>query len=195
MKTGELRLASDAQLVVAIGRFRHDALSEVYRRHAPASFGLARRIVGDGALAEEVVQEVFLRLWNQPDRFDAARGSLRTYLLTQTHGRSVDVIRAEAARRAREERDARMSSESSYDLEREVWDLTQAEHVRDALGLLSEAERRAIELAYFGGHTYREVAVVLGEPEGTVKSRIRSGLSRLRDALVESGVAGPWHES
>ena len=72
---------------------------------APAAFGLARRIVGDGALAEEVVQEVFLRLWNQPDRFDAARGSLRTYLLAQTHGRSVDLIRAEAARRAREERD------------------------------------------------------------------------------------------
>ena len=195
VKTAELRLASDAQLVVAIGRFRHDALSEVYRRHAPATFGLARRIVGDGALAEEVVQEVFLRLWNQPDRFDAARGSLRTYLLTQTHGRSVDVIRAEAARRAREKRDARMTSESGYDLEREVWDLTQAEHVRDALGLLSEGERRAIELAYFGGHTYREVAVLLGDPEGTVKSRIRSGLSRLRDALVESGMAGPWHES
>jgi hypothetical protein len=70
VKTAELRLASDAQLVVAIGRFRHDALSEVYRRHAPAVFGLARRIVGDGALAEEVVHEVFLRLWNLPDRFD-----------------------------------------------------------------------------------------------------------------------------
>jgi RNA polymerase sigma-70 factor (ECF subfamily) len=105
VKTGELRLASDAQLVVAIGRFRHDALSEVYRRHAPAAFGLARRIVGDRALAEEVVQEVFLRLWNAPDRFDAARGSLRTYLLTQTHGRSVDVVRAEAARRAVELRE------------------------------------------------------------------------------------------
>jgi RNA polymerase sigma-70 factor, ECF subfamily len=187
--------ASDAQLVVAIGRFRHDALAEVYRRHAPAAFGLARRIISDRALAEEVVQEVFLRLWNEPDRFDATRGSLRTYLLTQIHGRSVDAVRAEASRRAREEREARLTTESSYDLEREVWDLTQAEHVRDALSRLAEAERRAIELAYFGGHTYREVAVLLGEPEGTVKSRIRSGLSRLRGALVESGMTGPWHES
>jgi RNA polymerase sigma-70 factor (ECF subfamily) len=195
VNTEDLRLASDARLVVAIGRFRHDALAEVYRRHAPASFGLARRIVGDRALAEEVVQEVFLRLWNIPDQFDAARGSLRTYLLTQTHGRSVDVIRAEASRRAREERDARMAVDGGYDLEREVWDLTQAEQVRDALARLTDGERTAIELAYFGGHTYREVAVLLGEPEGTVKSRIRSGLSRLRGALVDSGMTGPWRES
>jgi RNA polymerase sigma-70 factor (ECF subfamily) len=195
VSTQDLRLASDAQLVVGIGRFRNDALAEVYRRHAPALFGLARRILAGRDLAEEVVQEVFLRLWNQPDRFDPARGSLRTYLLTQTHGRSVDVIRAEASRRAREERDARLTAESGYDLEREVWDLTQAEHVRAALASLTDGERRAIELAYFGGHTYREVAVVLGEPEGTVKSRIRSGLSRLRGALVQTGIAGPWRES
>ncbi|MDQ6853255.1 MAG: sigma-70 family RNA polymerase sigma factor [Actinomycetota bacterium] len=195
MSTQDLRLASDAQLVVGIGRFRNDALAEVYRRHAPALFGLARRILAGRDLAEEVVQEVFLRLWNQPDRFDPDRGSLRTYLLTQTHGRSVDVIRAEASRRAREERDARLTVEGSYDLEREVWDLTQAEQVRAALAQLTDGERRAIELAYFGGHTYREVAVLLREPEGTVKSRIRSGLSRLRGALVETGIAGPWRES
>jgi RNA polymerase sigma-70 factor (ECF subfamily) len=180
---------------VGIGRFRNDALAELYRRHAPALFGLARRILAGRDLAEEVVQEVFLRLWNQPDRFDPDRGSLRTYLLTQTHGRSVDVIRAEASRRAREERDARLTVEGSYDLEREVWDLTQAEQVRAALAQLTDGERRAIELAYFGGHTYREVAVLLREPEGTVKSRIRSGLSRLRGALVETGIAGPWRES
>ena len=179
---------------MAIGRFRHDALSEVYRRHAPAAFGLARRIVGDRALAEEVVQEVFLRLWNQPDRFDAARGSLRTYLLTQTHGRSVDVIRAEPL-------GGRAKSATRDDLREQLRPRARGmgSHPGGARTRRGRAPERgraaAIELAYFGGHTYREVAVVLGEPEGTVKSRIRSGLSRLRDALVESGVAGPWHES
>jgi RNA polymerase sigma-70 factor (ECF subfamily) len=190
----DLRQASDPQLVVAIGRFRQAALAEVYRRHAGAAFGLARRIVGERTLAEEVVQEVFLRLWNEPDRFDSSRGSLRSYLLAQTHGRSVDLVRSESSRRAREEREALMRTDTSYDLEREVWDLTQAEHVRDALLQLSEDERGAIELAYFGGHTYREVAVLLGEPEGTIKSRIRTGLSRLRSSLVDTGI-GAWRES
>ncbi len=191
--TEGLGLASDAQLVIAIARYREAALAEIYRRHGGAAFGLARRIVGERTLAEEVVQEVFLRLWNQPDRFDSERGSLRSYLLAQTHGRSVDLIRSEAARRAREEREAFLATDGGYDLEREVWDLTQAEHVREALTQLSDGERSAIELAYFGGHTYREVAVLLGEPEGTVKSRIRSGLTRLRGALVETGI-GAWRE-
>ena len=194
MNPEELRLASDPQLVVAIGRFQQDALAEVYRRHAGVAFGLARRIVGERTLAEEVVQEVFLRLWNQPDRFDPARGSLRSYLLALTHGRSVDLVRSEASRRAREEREAMLASSGNYDLEREVWDLTQAEHVREALTQLSSGERAAIELAYFGGHTYREVATVLGEPEGTVKSRIRSGLNRLRGALVDTGIEA-WREN
>jgi RNA polymerase sigma-70 factor (ECF subfamily) len=191
----DLRDASDAQLVVAIGRFRQDALGEAYRRHAGASFGLALRILGSRPLAEEVVQEVFLRLWNEPDKFDPARGTLRAFLLAQTHGRSVDLVRAESARRAREERDARRTAEAGYDLEREVEDLTLAEHVREALDELNEGERAAIELAYFGGHSYREVATLLGEPEGTVKSRIRVGLRRLRDSLVETGateIGGPW---
>jgi RNA polymerase sigma-70 factor (ECF subfamily) len=191
----DLRAASDANLVVAIARFRQEALAETYRRHAGASFGLAQRITGDRALAEEVVQEVFLRLWNQPDKFDAERGSLRSFLLAQTHGRSVDLVRSESSRRAREEREARMTAESGYDLEREVWDLTLAEHVREALAELNDGERSAIELAYFGGHTYREVATMLDEPEGTVKSRIRSGLSRLRGALVDTGVGASWPES
>lgn len=194
MNPDDVRPASDPQLVVAIGRFHQDALAEIYRRHAGAAFGLARRIVGDRTLAEEVVQEVFLRLWNQPDRFDPARGSLRSYLLAQTHGRSVDLIRSETSRRAREEREAMMAPSGAYDLEREVWDLTQAEHVRDALTQLSSGERQAIELAYFGGHTYREVATLLDEPEGTVKSRIRSGLNRLRGALVETGIEA-WREN
>lgn len=180
--------AADAALVVAIARYRQEALAEAYRRHAGAVYGLARRLLMSQPLAEEVVQEVFLRLWNDPSRFDPSRGTLRSYLLSQTHGRAVDLLRSEGARRAREEREARATAEAGYDLEHEVWDLTTAEQVRHALGELPDGERRAIELAYFGGHTYREVAVRLGEPEGTVKSRIRSGLKRLRNELVAAGV-------
>jgi RNA polymerase sigma-70 factor (ECF subfamily) len=185
-----LRDASDATLVLAIARWRQDALAEAYRRHAGAVFALARRVLGgDASAAEEVVQEVFLRLWNAPDRFDPGRGSLRSYLLAHTHGRSVDLLRADASRRRREEREVRAAAESGYDLEREVADMATAEHVRAALGALPETERRAIELAYFGGHTYREVAAIIGAPEGTVKSRIRAGLTRLRGELADAGMA------
>jgi RNA polymerase sigma-70 factor (ECF subfamily) len=188
MRIEDLREASDAKLVVAIGRYSQEALAEAYRRHGGAAFGLAQRLVGDRSMAEEVVQEVFLRLWNDPDKFDPDRGTLRSYLLAQTHGRSVDLVRSESSRRRREEREARMNAESGYDLEREVIDMAVGDQIRTALATLADGEREAIELAYFGGHTYREVAAMLGQPEGTVKSRIRSGLTRLRTALVETGV-------
>ncbi|HET7486404.1 MAG TPA: sigma-70 family RNA polymerase sigma factor [Acidimicrobiales bacterium] len=174
---------SDGALVVAIARYREDALAEAYRRHAGAVFALAKRVLGDLATAEEVVQEIFLRLWTQPDRFDAERGSLRSYLLAQTHGRAVDLLRSDSSRRRREERDALRTAESGYDVEHEVWDLTVAGKVKEAVDVLPPAEREAIALAYFGGHTYREVAALLGEPEGTVKSRIRTGLKRMRGTL------------
>ncbi len=187
--------AGDAALVVAIGRWREDALAEVYRRHGGAAFALARRLLNDRQLAEEVLQEVFLRLWNTPERFDPERGSLRAYLLAQTHGRSVDLLRSETARRRREERDARESTTFGDDIEREVIDLTVSEKVKEVVAGLPTDERRAIELAYFGGHTYRQVAVMLDAPEGTVKSRIRSGLRRLRKDLAEAGVGVTWAES
>ena len=182
--------ASEATQVVAIGRFRQEALAEAYRRHAGAVFGLGRRLLVDVALAEEVVQEVFLRLWDNAERFDPERGTLRSWLLAQTHGRAVDMLRSETARKGREEREHRGRAEAGYDLEHEVWDLTVADQVRDALGALPTEERKAIELAYFKGLTYREVAVALGQPEGTVKSRIRAGLRRLREGLVAAGVEG-----
>lgn len=190
---GDIRDVSDAALVMAVSRYDQDALAEAYRRHAGAVFGLARRLLNDGTLAEEIVQEVFVRLWNDPDKFDPARGSLRSYLLAQCHGRSVDLLRSESSRRAREEKDHRRTAEAGYDLEREVWDMALADHVREALDTLPESERMAIQLAYLGGHTYREVAVMLDEPEGTVKSRIRSGLKRLRTELVGAGLGlGEW---
>ena len=182
--------ASDANLVVAISRYRQEALAEAYRRHAGAVFGLARRLLNDATLAEEIVQEVFLRIWDQPEKFDPDRGSLRSYLLAQCHGRAVDLLRSETSRRRREEREVRRTAEAGYDLEHEVWDLTVAERVKDVVRALPESERAAIELAYFGGYTYREVAVMLAQPEGTVKSRIRAGLKRMRDELVDSGLGG-----
>jgi RNA polymerase sigma-70 factor (ECF subfamily) len=183
--------SGDAVLVVAVGRYNRDALAEIYRRHSGAVFGLARRVLGDQSMAEEVVQEVFLTLWRQPERFDPDRGTLRSYLLALTHGRSVDIVRSETARQRREEREAKLHAESGYDLEREVLDLAMADRVRDALSTLREEERQAIHLAYFGGHTYREVARMQGDPEGTVKTRIRMGLRNMRAALQEAG----FHES
>jgi RNA polymerase sigma-70 factor, ECF subfamily len=186
--------ASDGQLVVAIGRWHEPALAEAYRRHGGAVHALARRVLGSGAAAEDVTQEVFLNLWKQPDRYDAGRGSLRTFLLTMAHGRAVDALRAETARAAREQRNARDTVTAGYDIERHAWDLAVADQVKEAVGTLPDGERQAIELAYFSGHTYREVATLLGEPEGTVKSRIRAGLRRLRGVLGQ-GVDATWIES
>ena len=101
MPADEMRDASDAMLVVSIGRYRQEALAEAYRRHAGAVFALSRRLLVDRNLAEEVVQEVFLRLWHRPEKFDPDRGSLRSFLLAQTHGRSVDILRSEVSRRQR----------------------------------------------------------------------------------------------
>jgi RNA polymerase sigma-70 factor (ECF subfamily) len=184
----DLTTASDERLVLSIARWRDDALAEAYRRHAGAAYALARRLLWDGAVAEEVVQEVFLKLWHDPERFDGSRGTLRSFLLAQTHSRAVDLLRSETARRRREEREARITAEAGYDVEHEVGDMVIAEHVREALGDIPEAERRPIELTYFGGHSYREVALLLGEPEGTVKSRIRAGLKRMHRSLSAAGV-------
>jgi RNA polymerase sigma-70 factor (ECF subfamily) len=190
MEDIELRDASDAVLVIAISRYDEHALAEAYRRHAGAVFALAQRLLADRAMAEEIVQEVYLRLWNRPEVFDPARGSLRSYLLAQCHGRAVDFLRSETSRRQREEKDARRTAQAGYDVEHEVVDLAVAERVRGALDGLQVNERRAIELAYLGGHTYREVAELLDEPEGTVKSRIRSGLKKMRQSLQDVGVGG-----
>jgi len=181
---------SDARLVTSIARYSEVALAEAYRRHGGAVFGLAKRVLRNAAEAEDVTQEVFLRLWNEPDRFDPARGSLRSFLLAQAHGRAVDAVRSSSSRRAREARDAMRTAEASYDMQHEVWDLAVTDQVAHAMGELPEEERRAIELAYFDGRTYREVARLLDQPEGTVKSRIRNGMRRMRAVLADAGIRG-----
>jgi RNA polymerase sigma-70 factor (ECF subfamily) len=184
----EVEHASDANLVVAVGRWRQQALAEIYRRHGGAVHALARRILRSDPPAEEITQEVFLDLWKNPEKFDAQRGTLRSFLLARTHGKSVDFVRSEVARRKREERTSRETATAGYDIDHEVWDMAVAGQVQEALVALPDELRHPIELAYFGGHTYREVAVMLKQPEGTVKSRIRSGLVKLRANLTERGV-------
>ena len=181
---------SDAQLVTAVARYSEVALAEVYRRHGGAVYGLARRVLNNESEAQDVTQEVFLRLWNQPDRFDPGRGTLRAFLLAQSHARAVDAIRSLNARRAREAKDAQRTATAEYDMSHEAWDLALADKVSGALAGLPKDERRAIELAYFDGRTYVEVAELLDTPEGTIKSRIRNGMRRMRATLVEAGIQG-----
>lgn len=184
----DLESASDANLVVAIARWHEPAMAEVYRRHGGAVYALAKKVLLNENAAEEVTQEVFIDLWQHPEKFDSQRGSLRSFLLARTHGKSVDLIRSEESRKQRESKTTRETATAGYDLEHQVWDMAVAEKVQKCVDDLPEEMRKPIELAYFGGHTYREVAEMLDTPEGTIKSRIRIGLSKLRVNLVESGL-------
>jgi RNA polymerase sigma-70 factor (ECF subfamily) len=175
----------DTALASAVARGDKGALGELYRRHGGAVWSLARRVCRDRDLAEEVTQVVFADLWSRPHRFDDQRGTVRAWLLTQAHARAVDAVRAEEARRRRHEREAQLAPTVEADVESAVATATLSAHVRRAVERLGTDERDAIRLAYFGGHSYRQVAALLGAPEGTVKSRIRAGLERLRLALGE----------
>jgi len=179
---------SDASLVLAVARYDQGALSELYDRHGTAVFALARRLVRSRELAEEVTQEIFMRLWNRPERFDPERGALRSFLLADTHGRSIDMLRSELARKDREKKEQVMDVRETADVESQVWSNVASAEVRAAVAGLSDGERKAIELAYFGGYTYRQVAEALNEPEGTIKSRIRTGMKRLKGELSAAGI-------
>lgn len=173
----------DSALASAVTRRDQGALGEIYRRHGGAVWSLARRVCRDHQWAEEVTQSVFTELWSRPERFDPGRGRLRAWLLTQAHARAVDVVRSEAARRRRQDRDAQLTPVIEDGFESAVDTSTLADHVRRAVDQLHPDERDAIQLAYFGGYSYRQAAAVLGAPEGTVKSRIRAGLEHLRRGL------------
>ena len=178
----------DAALADGLVARDEAVLGEVYRRHGGVVYGLATRVLRDADRAEEVVQEVFLRLWNEPTRYVPDRGALRSFLCREAHSRAIERVRSEEARRRREERHDREEARDGLDVEGEAWKLIRSELVAQALEELSEGERQAISLAYFGGHSYRDVAAILELPEGTVKSRIRLGLNKLADRLEASGL-------
>jgi RNA polymerase sigma-70 factor (ECF subfamily) len=157
------------------------ALVDLYDRYAGFVYGLALRTLSNRQAAEDVTQDVFVALWENPGQFEPGRGTLRGFLGTMTHRRSVDLIRREEARRRRESRAP--TDPAGPDLAETVARSDATGRVRDALVTLPEAQRRALELAYFHGHTYRQVATVLQIPEGTAKSRLRLGLQRIAEIL------------
>jgi RNA polymerase sigma-70 factor (ECF subfamily) len=158
------------------------ALVDLYDRYAGFVYGLAMRILGDQQAAEDVTQEVFVYIWEQAARIEPGRGTLRGFLATLAHRRSVDALRRDGARRRRELRVSREDA-GMPDVAEAVVESETSGMVRTALEVLPEPQRRALELAYFDGYTYRQVAEVLGIPEGTAKSRLRLALGRIADSL------------
>ena len=175
---------SDALLAARLAAGDDHALAEVFDRLASAVYGAALRVLGNGAAAQDVVQDVFVELWSHPDRYDPAAGTLRTFLTVQARHRAVDAVRSELRRIARQERHHRLTPGqpplSPYD---EVTAAQAASAVRAAVLQLPEGQRRVVELAYFKGLTCREVALAAGIPEGTAKSRLRLALAKLETVL------------
>lgn len=157
----------------------HAALAEAYRQHGGRVHALARSLCGD-TCAEDLTQRIFLQLWNYPQRFKAERGSLRSYLLMQAHRQAVDILRSDNARAARESAQNLLANAERPGTEALALTLLERTELDELVFALPADERHPIVLAYFGGHTYRDVARLLAVPEGTIKSRIRSGLKRLR---------------
>lgn len=175
--------AEDAALAVRLVDQDSSALTEAYRKYGNRVYRVAYGLLRREELAQDVTQEVFVRLWKRPDRYDATRGAMSSFLQLDAHGRSVDLIRSEEARAKREVANERLSSNHQIGPEEEAMKRVTSERVRDALHQLKEAERGPIAMAFYLGYSYRKVADVLGVPEGTVKSRIRSGMAKLRESL------------
>lgn len=172
-----------AAYMVRVARGDGEAFAELYDELAPTVHGVVLRVLRDPATAEEVTQEVFVELWRIAARFDPEKGSVRGWASTLAHRRAVDRVRSEQARRDRTERVGRLEPRHENRVATDVEDRFDRQRVRRALDGLTPLQREAVELAYFGGHTYREVAALLEVAEGTAKTRIRDGLIRLRDAM------------
>lgn len=174
----------DEALLLAVAAGDDEAFARLYERVCDQVYGVALRVLRDRAIAEEVSQEVLVEVWRKASRFDPARGTAAGWITTLAHRRAVDRVRSEQASRDRDDRVSRRDGSRAFNaVEDEVEVNLDHWQVRRALASLTARQREAIELAYFAGHTYRDVANVLGIPEGTAKSRLRDGLLRLREAL------------
>jgi RNA polymerase sigma-70 factor (ECF subfamily) len=171
-------------LLALVARGDEQAFAELYQRVGAAVFGLVGKVVRNPAQSEEVTQEVFVELWRTAARFDPARGTARSWIMTCAHRRAVDRVRSAERAARRDDLAGRRDQGRPYDeVAEQVETSLEREHVRRGLDALTELQREAVVLAYYGGYTHREIAELLGVPSGTVKTRLRDGLIRLRDHL------------
>ncbi len=173
-----------AELLKRSGRGDEGAFAQIYDAMSARAYGLALRVVRDPSQAEEVAQEAFLEIWRTASRFDPAKGSAVSWMLTMVHRKSVDRVRSAEASTRRDTTYHQTSQGVDHDSTAEAAQASmEARRVRQALGSLTEVQREALELAYFKGYTHTEVATMLDIPVGTAKTRIRDGLIRLRDTM------------
>ena len=186
----ELAHLSDEALVALAARSEQTALAELYDRYGRPAYGLALRILRDEALAEDAVQEAFMTIWKMAPRFVPEKGKASTWILTLVHRRAVDVVRREQRRRT-DSLDAAVEPGGAA-ADEEAWLRLQREVVQAALRQLPDQQREALELAYYGGFTQSELAERLGQPLGTIKSRMFNGLTRLRELLDDPSLETSW---
>ena len=187
----DLRSLADEDLMQFVHDGEAGAFEVIFDRHASAAFSLAYRMCGRRAMAEDVVQEAFLSLWRSGARYDRGRGSVRSWVLSVVHNRAIDAFRRDVAKDRRDVSDdgiAQLIAAPEL-TDREVERRDDARQVRGALGELPPDQRQVIELAYFGGFSHTEIATMLDLPAGTVKGRMRLGLSKLRLALGDPAEA------
>ena len=188
----ELAHLSDEALVALAARSEQSALAELYDRFGRPAYGLALRILRDESLAEDAVQDAFLAVWRTAPRFVPERGKASTWILTLVHRRAVDLVRREERRRTDALDPESEPGDRSPPVDEEAWLRLQRERVQSALRQLPDQQREAIELAYYGGFTQSELADRLGQPLGTIKSRMFLGLGRLRELLGDPGLEMSW---
>jgi RNA polymerase sigma-70 factor (ECF subfamily) len=181
----DLAHLSDEALVALCARGDDAALAELYDRYGRVSYGLAVRILRDEGLAEDAVQEAFLAVWRSAARFVPERAKASTWILTLVHRRAVDLVRRSERRRAEPLEEVEEAADGST--EELAWLHLERDRIQSALRQLPDQQREALELAYYGGFTQSELAERLGQPLGTIKSRMFAGLARMRDLLSEAG--------
>jgi RNA polymerase sigma-70 factor (ECF subfamily) len=183
-ESGELTPVSQNDLLARIAEGDQQAFSDLYDQISPRVLGLVRRLLKDFAQSEEVTQEVFLEIWQTATRYDSSKGGASTWILTMAHRRAVDRIRSSQSTRVRDTKIGIRDFPTEYDSVAESVEVTvESERVEKAMERLTELQRQAIKLAYYGGYSHSEVAELLKVPIGTVKTRLRDGMIRLRDEL------------